>query len=240
MSLDYNNSIPLYVQLKDRLEQNVIDGVYSGKIPSEREIMDEFYVSRSTVRQAIGGLVKEGVLETRPGRGTFVSLKPMDDWLGSISNTSETLHRMGLRPSARVVREEMIPLAPHLQKITGLTEAYHLQRIRYADEIPAGIENNYYPEDIGKKLASYDLNNVALYNFLESELGITLKEAEQIIRAATARKEDAKLLQISESAPVLHVNRRLVNSRNEFVTYQQSVYRADMYSFKVTMARHNK
>ena len=240
MSLDYTNSIPLYIQLKDRIEQNVINGVYSGKIPSEREIMDEFYVSRSTVRQAIGELVREGVLEKRPGRGTFVSLKPIDDWLGSISNTYETIHQMGLRPGAKVVHKEVAALAPHLQKITGLTEAYHIKRIRYADDIPAGVENNYYPKGIGQDLASYDLNDVALYDFLESELGITLKEAEQIIRAATIKKEDAKWLQISESSPVLHVNRKLVDSQNEFITYQQSIYRADMYSFKIKMARHNK
>src|SRR5699024_3981506 len=150
------------------------------------------------------------------------------------------IHQMGLRPGAKVVHKEVADLAPHLQKITGLTEAYHIKRIRYADDIPAGVENNYYPKGIGQDLASYDLNDVALYDFLESELGITLKEAEQIIRAATIKKEDAKWLQISESSPVLHVNRKLVDSQNEFITYQQSIYRADMYSFKIKMARHNK
>lgn len=59
MSLDYTNSIPLHVQLKQKIEQNVYNGRYADKIPSERELMDEYYVNKSTVRQSIQQLVLE-------------------------------------------------------------------------------------------------------------------------------------------------------------------------------------
>lgn len=239
MPLDYNNSIPLYIQLKNRIEQKIRDGIYQDKIPSEREIMDEFYVSRSTVRQAIGELVHEGVLEKRPGKGTFVSLKSIDDWLGNLSSTSETIERMGMTPGAKVIHEQIVKLPSHLQQITGLSEAYHVKRIRFADQLPIGIENNYYPEVIGKKLTQYDLNNVTLYDLLELKLGIQMKEADQIIRASTVRREDAKLLQINEYTPVLDVSRRLIDLEDQFVEYEQAIYRADMYSFKIKLARNN-
>lgn len=62
MPLDYTNSVPLYIQLKDRIEEKVLHGTYTGKVPSEREFMDEYYISRSTVRQAIDALTREGRL----------------------------------------------------------------------------------------------------------------------------------------------------------------------------------
>lgn len=239
MPLDYNNSIPLYIQLKEKILEKISEGIYQDQIPSEREIMDEFYVSRSTVRQAIGELVREGVLEKRPGKGTFVTLKSIDDFLGNLSSTSETIERMGMKPGAKVIFEKMVDLDSHLQEITGLSKAYHVKRIRYADHIPIGIENNYYPEEIGKKLASYDLNNVTLYDLLEHKLGIHMKEADQIIRAKTVGKDDANLLGIAEQDPVLYVSRKLIDMDNHFVEFEQAIYRADMYSFKIKLARNN-
>jgi len=239
MPLDYNNSIPLYVQLKERIEQNIFDGIYNEKIPSEREIMDEFYVSRSTVRQAIGELVSDGVLEKRPGKGTFVSMKPIDDWLGNLSSTSETIQRMGMEPGAKVIQAEMVELAPHLEQITGLTEAYHIKRIRYADDIPIGIENNYYPVALGEKISAYNLNDVTLYDLLELKLGVHTKEADQLIRAGKVKKEDAKLLGIPDSAPILNVDRKLIDMDDRFVEFERAYYRADMYSFKIKVARNN-
>jgi len=57
MLLNYLNSVPLHIQLKNIIEERVISGKYINKIPSEGELIDEFYVSRSTVRQSITDLV---------------------------------------------------------------------------------------------------------------------------------------------------------------------------------------
>src|SRR5699024_252235 len=240
MALDYNNSIPLYVQLKQRIEQNILDGIYIEKIPSEREIMDEFYVSRSTVRQAITELVSEGVLDKRPGRGTFISMKLIEDWLGNLSSTSETIQRMGMEPGAKLIQSEVVELPAPLKKITGITKAFHFKRVRYADQTPMGIENHYYPIHLGKKIRTYDLNKVTLYDLLELQLGIHTFEADQIIKAGNATKEDASLLGISPGESMLIANRKLVDVHGKFVEFEHAFYRADMYSFKIKLSRkHN-
>lgn len=239
MALDYNNSIPLYIQLKEKIEENVLNGIYEAKIPSEREIMDEFYVSRSTVRQAISELVDEGVLEKRPGKGTFISLKPINDWLGNLSSTTETIERMGMKPGARLIRAERVNVTPYLKKVTGLVEAYRFKRIRYANKIPIGIENNYYSLELGKKIKSYDLDTVTLYDLLELKLGIHTKEADQFIRAGKVSVEDANLLGIPKNSIMLNVGRKLTDVNGEFVEFEQASYRADMYAFKIKLARNN-
>lgn len=239
MPLDYNNSIPLYVQLKNRLEQKILNGTYKGQIPAEREIMDEFYVSRSTVRQAINELVDDGVLKKIRGKGTFVSIKPIDDWLGNLSSTTETIGRLGMEPGARLIKSEVVTLSTELQKVTDLREAYHFKRIRYADEIPIGIENSYYPVSLGEKIIKYDLNIVTLYDLLEFHLGVHTKEAEQVIGAGTIEENDAELLGIPVNTSVLNVDRRLIDVKGNFVEFERAHYRADMYSFKIKLARNN-
>lgn len=223
--------------MKAKIEQRILEGTYTGKIPSERELIDEYYVSRSTVRQAIDALTREGTLEKKPGRGTFVVLKPINDWLGNLSSTSETIQRMGMDPGARLVHSEVVQLPEELQKSTGLTEAVHFKRIRYADNIPMGVENNFYPTKLGKKIKKYDLNKVSLYDLLEQELGIRSLEADQVIRSEQINKEDAKLLEVAASTSMLIAERKLVDINGNFVEYEHASYRSDMYSFNIKLSR---
>lgn len=239
MPLDYNNSIPLYVQLKKRIEQNIIDGTYKEQIPSEREIMDDYYVSRSTVRQAISDLVNDGILEKRPGKGTFIAHKHIDDWLGSLSSTTDTIKRMGMEPGAKLIESKIIPLSGKLSQITGLKEAYFIKRLRYANKVPIGIESHYYPLELGEKISKFDLNEVTLYDILQLKFGIHTLEAEQIIRAEQVNQEDAELLTIHNDASVLIADRKLVDVNGNFVEFEHARYRADMYSFRIKLSRKN-
>lgn len=237
MPLDYNNSIPLYLQLMEKLEQHIKDGTYKVKIPSEREIMDEFYVSRSTVRQAVGELVNNGILVKKPGKGTFIAIKPIDDWLGNLSSTTETIERMGMNAGVKLLESKIIDLTPELQLKTGLLQTFHFKRLRYANQIPVGIENHYYPISLGKKISTYDLNKETLYDLLETQLGIPTFEAEQVIRAGNPTTSDADLLGIDSNEPVLFTDRKIVDMDQQFVEFEQAIYRGDMYSFKIKLSR---
>jgi GntR family transcriptional regulator len=71
--IDPQSSVPKYSQLREIL-LDVIDAelAYDALIPSERELVDRYGLSRMTVRQAINHLVAEGRLYRIAGKGTFV------------------------------------------------------------------------------------------------------------------------------------------------------------------------
>lgn len=75
MELDRKNGIPYYIQLKDQIRKQIIQGAWlTGiKLPTERELAEELGVSRNTVSQAYKELESEGVLLSTQGRGTFVA-----------------------------------------------------------------------------------------------------------------------------------------------------------------------
>lgn len=68
------NSVPLYQMIHDYFLNKIIDGTLkeNDKIPTEKELMEEFNVSRITVKNAINQLAKAGYVVRIPGRGTFV------------------------------------------------------------------------------------------------------------------------------------------------------------------------
>lgn len=73
---DRESSRPVYLQIADLLEQKIIQGEYppGSRLPSERKLAEQYKVNRSTVVLAYSELRSQGLIETRPGSGTLVSL----------------------------------------------------------------------------------------------------------------------------------------------------------------------
>jgi len=72
--LDKRSPVPAYIQLAQILRQRISSEIYTSgnRLPSEAAIAGSFKVSGMTVRQALGVLVNEGLVERIQGRGTFV------------------------------------------------------------------------------------------------------------------------------------------------------------------------
>ena len=73
--VNQNSAIPLYRQVADNLLSRIQAGEWqeNDKLPSEFMLIQEFNVSRITIRAALSELVDNGVLIRSHGRGTFVA-----------------------------------------------------------------------------------------------------------------------------------------------------------------------
>ena len=70
--IDEDDPRPPYVQLADILRERIRNGTYTGRLPSERTIQQEFGLAPMTTRKAVRILRDEGLVVTVNGRGTFV------------------------------------------------------------------------------------------------------------------------------------------------------------------------
>jgi GntR family transcriptional regulator len=80
MSREWNNSQPIYRQLRDRGVHMILDGVLQegDPLPSVRNVASEYRVNPLTVLKAYQELVDEGLVETRRGLGMFVKAGARD------------------------------------------------------------------------------------------------------------------------------------------------------------------
>ncbi|GAB4074225.1 GntR family transcriptional regulator [Barrientosiimonas marina] len=237
MQLDYKSPMPLHSQLKEVIEKQIETGELAGQIPSEREFMETYHVSRSTVREAIHWLVREGVLEKRHGTGTFVSLKSINEWLGNLVSTTDTIRQMGMEPGAKLVTYYKVTPSLTIQERTGFAEAYFIKRVRYADSIPIGVECHYFPLSIGEALVQYDLDDISLYEFEENELGIWFAEASQTIGGGLIPEENAKHLHIPAGSSGLIAERLIKDHDDQIIELEKAYYRSDMYQFTINLSR---
>src|ERR1700733_6654790 len=81
-------SSKVFERIVEQIEQRILSGeLRSGdRLPTERELGEQFQASRTAVREAMKTLAQKGLVDMRPGRGTIV-----------INATSQAMqHSLGL------------------------------------------------------------------------------------------------------------------------------------------------
>lgn len=232
------SSIPLHIQLSGLLKEEILKGAMKEKIPPERELMEQYSVSRSTVRRSVAALINDGILESRRGSGTYIYNRPVEEWLGNLATYNKTIDDLGMKPGAKLLSHGVEASSPELKNITQMDKVYFINRLRLADDIPMAIETQYYPVDIGKQLSKFNLNEIVIYEVLETSLGIKLWEADQVISSAMPTKEEAQLLDILESESILVIERSTCDYDGNLVEYLRGIFRSDMYAFRIKLSRN--
>jgi len=89
-----------YEQIAERLADDIRSGVLAPgeRLPSERDLARTLEVSRASVREALASLALQGVVETRPGAGTFVVGLPPSEPPHDASPSAVLEARLALEP----------------------------------------------------------------------------------------------------------------------------------------------
>lgn len=238
--LDRDSAVPMFEQIKERLEQAIASGALTihERIPSERELSARYGVSRMTIRQAIGALTRSGTLYARSGKGTFVADRKIEQPLQRLTSFTEDMRARGLQPSSRLLVAERIGAPLEIADALGLApgaDLVRVSRLRLADGEPLAVETAQLPHARCPGLLSHDLATRSLYDVLHAEYGITLASARQTIEAALPDDEERALLELPDGVPVLRIRRLTHAAGGPPIEFVRSVYRGDRYQLGVEL-----
>jgi GntR family transcriptional regulator len=227
--------VPKHEQLRGRLTELAARLPAGSPLPGERQLCVEHGVSRITVREAIGQLVSEGVLVRVRGKGTFVAERAARSRL-HLASFHEDMRRMGLHPGTVVLEvAKLVPPAATRRalELPAGTPAWHVRRLRLADEQPMSVDDAWYAADLLPDLDRQDLTG-SLYTLLAERYGCTIDRAEQTVRAAETDRETGGLLGLPAGRSVL-VFDRVSYSGGRPVEHATSTYRGDRYELQMTV-----
>jgi GntR family transcriptional regulator len=235
MDINTKSPIPLYIQLKELLVRQIRRGELHphDRLPSERELSERYGISRMTVRQALQLLVKEGVLYTAAGKGTYVS-EVLFEQDHALTGFTEQMQRASLQAASRVLEATIIPATPYIAgklEIPAHSGVILLKRLRLANDKPVAIETAYLPQNLCPDLLQHDFSRESLYAVLREDYGLVPASAIQVVEAALANVEEARLLELHPPAAVLRMERVTRTPQNVVIEYVESVYRGDRYKF---------
>lgn len=97
--------LPKYYLLKEEIIKKIENEEFVAEemIPSERDLMDNYNFSRTTVRKAIDVLVNEGYLYKVQGKGTYVKGKKFTQGLINLTSCTEEIKSHGFIPSIKLI-----------------------------------------------------------------------------------------------------------------------------------------
>src|SRR6476619_4873450 len=83
-AVDRSSPLPLWAQMQEDLRRRLATGAFVERFPTELELVEQYAVSRHTVREALRRLRDSGVLDSARGRGTWLAPQPIEQPLGSL------------------------------------------------------------------------------------------------------------------------------------------------------------
>jgi len=230
-----DSASPLYVQLMDRIRQDILQGVYptGEKIPAEHMLEERYGVSRVTVRRALQELTGAGLLERKQGKGTFVSApKPRREHRGVIS-FHDACREAGLRPGARTLTaRETAATEEDRRRLELLPDSriVEIRRLLTADGTPVILETLRF------SMAYAWLENAetggSLYLALR-EYGIRAEKSLYAFSLARATAEEAELLGLEENGPLMKEEQTVYDQKGRPLHTAVRLIRGDRYTLRV-------
>lgn len=234
---------PLYYQLKQIVRAEIERGVYrpGDRLPSETEMIQQYGVSRITVRQALSELESEGVIVRKHGKGTFVAEHDIEHELVHLTDFVEDMELAGLAPSSQIrgiKREAANSIIAKALNVPVGEEVICIDRLRLADNRPIACDTTWLPLRFGLLLPDTELTDKTIYHILETRYGIPIETGVFHISASNATLEQSHLLNVPTGTGLLLIQRISYTTGNIPVYIQDRYYRTDRVSYRVTLRRH--
>lgn len=237
-----NRKRPLYDQLVDLLKGKIENEFEPDSLlPSERELVDQYGVSRTTVRQALQELEQMNYIYRRHGKGTFISdLRNHATNLSGAYSFTDQMKSLGKHPETKILLYRVVEASKYFANKLNVPlgeKLIKIKRLRLADGVPMMLERTYLPLKLFLSLTEERLAEKPLYEIFSEDYGQIVKMAEEEFYAGIARINDSEFLDIHEGTPVLNLVRTTYNSKNEIIEYTLSVARGDQFKYKTIHLR---
>lgn len=204
-ALDRESALPLYAQLKRRLQAIVqTEALPGGRFYSEQEVCAMFGVSRYTVRQAVQELVAQGLLRRVQGQGTFVNTEKFEEIFGPQMDFQNQWEKGGRPLTFRLHRFAIAPCpesaAFHLGVGVG-QDVLHIERRRGSGEATVSYDYRYIHPDFAASITKEEALQHSLLDLLSRR--VSLSHAQNSIEAVTAGGEIGGLLGVPPESAVM-------------------------------------
>jgi GntR family transcriptional regulator len=234
-------SAPLYQKVREQLKQQIDRGFWKpgDLLPTEPELGEQFGVSAGTVKQALLSLARDGLIIRRAGKGTFVARLDGSRSFSRFFRFRDAPSGENLDPTIRVVETRILKAAPRavtegLQIASGAPVIF-LRRMLIQGDVPICLYDSHLPCDLVPNLDKVPLDQDRLYLALEKHFGIHVVNADEVLRADAVQGAEAKLLNLSEGAPVILIDRTAFTHGGRIIELRRTIGRSDRFIYRIRL-----
>jgi GntR family histidine utilization transcriptional repressor len=198
-----------YRAIRDILLDRIASGAWppGTPIPHEAALAEEFGVTRPTVSRALSALVEGGLVERRRRAGSRVADRPPAQSILRIPLVREEIERAGARYGYRLIERALAPPPEAIAALFGSASraALHLRCLHLADGEGHQIEDRWINLAALPEAGEEDFAVTSANEWLVAR--VPFSRAEHVMSAASAGREEARLLGLAPGAPLFLIER---------------------------------
>lgn len=225
------DGMPLYLKLAGLFREKIRCGEWPAhsQLPTLPELRDEYGMARETVRQALGVLRGEGLIDSARGRGTFVTAAAE-----RLAGRAPAYDPLTLGAQVRIEILSRAPCAelPDLDRdLTGMeTPLVYVRKRHHIGAQPYSLVDMWLPKRYFDMLPE-GADQTRLYSqLLRDHTGLSGLSGDQIITIVRADIATARLLGIALSDPVAHLASRLMDPEGRPIMAHRVLIRSDVFA----------
>ncbi len=209
-ALSRSSAEPLHRQLEALLESAIRGGALKpgDRLDSEGVLAKRYGVSRITLRQAVGALVRKHLLVRKQGKGTFVTEPAVRHDLSRLNGLLGSLFSQAAGASARLLHYDLkkppADIAELLRTAPG-TRAILFERLYLINGKPVAVTRSWLAPEVAA-IPRLKAELISTEDMM-SEVGIRIASTQVAIRAVAAGARVGGLLKLSARAPILELSR---------------------------------
>lgn len=221
-------------------------------LPSELELRDQFGASRNTVRDAVKWLIARGLVETRPGQGTYV-VQAIDPFVTSLTadqptgvsqTTSYASEVQGRKATVSAPRIEVQNAAGVVADQLGLSATDSVvirHQQRFIDDIPWSLQTTFYPMSFVERGATELLvpqdKPDGIVRYLGEKLGIRQTGWTDIIEVRAPNTDESGFFGLPDDGriAVIEIRRSAIDQDKKPFRITITTYPASRNRFSVTV-----
>ncbi len=238
--MDESAGGPVAEDVRRRIVSMLAQGVLrpGSRLGTEREMAEQFSVSRSTLRSALVPLNQAGLLERRTGRngGTFVRADVVERNAAELASLPARLRSGGHTSDTRVLAADRRPASAvestALQIDPG-AEIFAIRRIRLADGVPLSVDFSCFPAGRAPDLLEQPLGG-SLYELLSVRYDLVPTTSTESIEVVSASPREADWLAIPHRRPLLAITRVTRDGAGRPFEFAYDLFRADRVRLTAT------
>ena len=230
--------LPLYYQLYETLRSQILDGVWTNGdfFPPISVLASEFNVATVTVRQALGLLQKDGLVNSQRGRGTVITLSFLPSQPLQLESTVTKILDLYAEDSPEVDPiDEGVRMPPvGLNDFCLLPSYFFIKRAHIRNGERYCLITFFLGETLFRNHENKFRNNLAL-PILFSINNIGIERAWQSLQLEKADHSTSTILKLPNGDPIARVKRYITNAKNELVYFADVRYRADAIQYNMEL-----
>lgn len=206
----------------------------NSRIPSERDMCEEWGINRTTFRLAVDELVERGRLYRKKGSGTYVTEHKIKRNLLGVDSLATAIREEGYNFTTTILSKRVIECNKQISRRLRVplgSKIYESIRLRSIDGVPCIIETTCIDSNQCPGFDQYDLEKTSMYSIFKNIYKKKIVSGEEEISVTYTTEDEGKLLGVPEGTPIFYAVGVTELENHQPLEYYRALFRADRFKF---------